>query len=170
MQWAATLKDIDVTARQALLMACAGAVVLGGCTRIRNTQGYIGDAELMAAIKPGVDNKDSVAKSLGRPSLAAQWTDTRWYYVTRKTKQLAFKDPRPETQDVLVVDFDAKGNVAKVGRRGLELAVNISPNGDVTPTLGKKHSFWSAVFGNIGRVGAGPSTAPSQDNTGPNGS
>ena len=168
---AATSKDGYVKARQAALAMCVAAVAIGGCTRIRNTQGYIGDPELMAAIKPGVDNKDSVAKSLGKPSLAAQWSDKRWYYVTRMTKQLAFKNPRPASQTIMVVDFDAKGNVTKVSRRGLELAVNIAPNGNVTPTLGKKRSFWQAVFGNIGRVGAGPSSGPDSSNTGgPNGS
>ncbi len=160
--------------KQAALGACVVAMALtAGCTRIRNTQGYIGDAELMATVKPGVDNKDSVAKSLGRPSLMAQWSDKRWYYITRLTKQLAFKDPRPQSQTIMIVDFDAKGNVTKVSHRGLELAANVRPNGDMTPTLGKKTSFWSAVFGNIGRVGAGPQSRPGdQDNTGggPNGS
>ena len=153
----------------AALLAMVGA---GGCTRIRNTQGYIADAELIGQIKPKVDNKDSVAKALGRPSLAAAYTDNRWYYVTRQTKQLAFRDPKPASQTIVMIDFDAKGNVTKVGRRGLELAANIAPNGAVTPTLGKKRSFWGAVFGNIGRVGSGPSQAPGdQDNTGgPNGS
>jgi len=168
---AVTLKDMILKARQAALAACVVAIVAGGCTRIRNTQGYIGDPDTMAAIKPGVDNKDSVAKALGRPSLAAQWTDNRWYYVTRLTKQLAFRDPRPATQNIFMVDFDAKGNVKKVSKRGLELAANIGPNRDVTPTLGKKKSFWNAVFGNIGRVGAGPSSGPDSSNTGgPNGS
>ncbi len=156
-----------MNSRLVVLTLCVAALSASGCTRIRNTQGYIGDPELMASIKPGVDNKDSVAKSLGRPSINAQWTDNRWYYVTRQTKQLAFKDPKPASQNVLMIDFDAKGNVTKVGKRGMELAQNVRPNADVTPTLGKHRSFLQQVFGNIGRVGAGPSGAPSdQDNTG----
>lgn len=151
----------------ALALALAG-VALGGCSRIRDTQGYIGDAELMAAVKPGVDNKASVAKSLGRPSIASQWDDREWYYVSRETKQFAFRDPRPATQTVMKVSFDARGNVTAVDKRGLELAVNIDPNGDKTPTLGKDRNFWQALFGNIGRVGSGPSQGPADpDNTGP---
>lgn len=143
------------------------ALVAGGCTRIRNTQGFIGDPELIAAVKPGVDNKDSVAKSLGRPSLGAAWTDDRWYYVTRQTKQLAFRDPRPATQLLLEIGFDKRGNVVKVSKRGLEVAANVRPAGSRTPTLGKKTNVIDAVFGNIGRVGAGPSQGQGNpDNTG----
>lgn len=168
----ATIEDVHVgRSRQTALVLCVAAIAASGCTRIRNTQGYIGDPDLMASVKAGVDNKDSVAKSLGRPSLNAGWNDNRWYYVTRQTKQLAFKDPRPATQNIMVIDFDAKGNVTKVSKRGLELAVNVRTNGNVTPTLGKKTSFFQKVFGNIGRVGAGPSSGPDSSNTGgPNGS
>ncbi len=164
-------EGLGVKARQAALTACVVAVMASGCTRIRNTQGYIGDPDVMAAVKPGVDNKDSVAKALGRPSLNAQWTDKRWYYVTRQTKQLAFKDPKPASQNIMVIDFDPKGNVSKVSHRGLDMAANIRPNGDSTPTLGKKRNFWQQVFGNIGRVGTGPTAQSDTSNTGgPNGS
>lgn len=147
----------------------AASVVGSGCTRYHNTQGYIADPELTAAVKAGVDNKDSVAKSLGRPSIAAAWTDNRWYYVTRETRQIAFRDPRPVKQSILAVSFDAKGNVSKVERGGLELAANIHPDRDITPTLGKKTNILGAIFGNIGRVGAGPSSGPDSSNTGGSG-
>jgi len=152
-------------------LAVAVAVAASGCTRYHNTQGYIADPELTAAVKPGVDNKDSVAKSLGRPSLAAAWTDNRWYYLTRETRQIAFRDPQPVKQTVLAISFDTKGNVSKVQRGGLELAVNMHPDHDVTPTLGKKTNILGAIFGNIGRVGAGPQAGPDGSNTGggPNG-
>lgn len=156
----------------ALSLSVAAAPLAGGCTRYHNTQGYIADPELVGSVKAGVDNKESVAKSLGRPSIAAQWTDNRWYYITRETRQIAFRDPRPVKQSVLAISFDAKGNVTKVQKNGLEIAANIAPSSDVTPTLGKKHSFWNAVFGNIGRVGAGPTAGPDSSNTGgggPNG-
>lgn len=139
-----------------------------GCTRIRDTQGYLGDAELMAAIKPGVDNKASVARSLGRPSLASQWDDRAWYYVSRETRQFAFRDPRLATQTLLVINFDAAGNVATVGKRDATQVASIDPAGDKTPTRGKDRNFWDALFGNIGRVGSGiGGAAGDQDNTGP---
>lgn len=157
-----------MTFKYALLALALTGIAVTGCSRIRDTQGYIGDPELMAAVKPGVDNKASVAKSLGRPSIASQWDDREWYYLSRETRQFAFRDPRPASQTVMKVSFDAKGNVTKVDRRGLELAANIDPEGDKTPTLGKDRNFWQALFGNIGRVGSGPNQggAADPDNTG----
>jgi outer membrane protein assembly factor BamE (lipoprotein component of BamABCDE complex) len=137
------------------------------CSPIRTHQGYLGDKELMDSIKPGVDNKTSVAKTLGRPSIRSQWDDREWYYVSRLTRQYAFRMPRPESQEVLVVQFDEKGNVTRVGKRGLELAANVAPETDKTKTVGKERSFFEALFGNIGRVGSiGQGPGGDQDNTG----
>ena len=33
---------------------------------------------------------------------------------------------------------------------------NLSPEGDKTPTLGRKRSLFDEIFGNIGAVGSGP--------------
>ena len=131
----------------------ATLVGVTACSPMRDTQGYMGDAELMAAVKPGVDTKASVAKTLGRPSLQSQWDDRQWIYFTRKTQQIAFRKPRPETQTVLIISFDAKGNVTKVDKRGMEQVANIRPEADETKTMGKERSFWDDVFGNIGQVG-----------------
>jgi len=67
---------------------------------------------------------------------------------------------------VLEVRFDGAGNVASIGRTGLERVVDISPDGDKTPTLGRERGFFSELFGNIGRVGSvgqGGSTADNPD-------
>ena len=76
-----------------------------------------GDRLSRQAIEPGVDNKESVARALGQPTIAAQWDDNIWYYLTRNTKQIAFARPRAKDQKVLIVHFDDKGNVSSVERR-----------------------------------------------------
>ena len=139
------------------LMILGAALMAGaGCSRIQSTQGYIIDEELVKAVQPGVDNKQSVRQSLGRPTLASQWDDNVWYYLSRDTKQIAFARPKASAQQVLIVTFDKNGSVAKVDRRGLELAQNISPNRDKTKTLGRDQSLWEDLFGNIGQVGSMP--------------
>jgi outer membrane protein assembly factor BamE (lipoprotein component of BamABCDE complex) len=124
------------------------------------------DSGLISSIQPGIDNRDSVAKTLGRPTFAGQFNDRDWYYVSRDTRALAFSNPRAEKQLVLAVHFDQAGNVASVERTGLEKVASISPNGDKTPTLGRKRGFFRDLFGNIGRVG-GTTTGSTADN--PNG-
>lgn len=150
-----------------LLPALLIVALAGGCSRIRDAQGYIADPELMASIKAGVDNRESVAKTLGRPTIASQWDDREWYYVSRETRQFAFRDPRLAKQTMTVISFDAKGNVAKVAQRGAEQVASIDPEGDKTKTLGKERSFFQSLFGNLGRVGSGPNgIGGDQDNTG----
>lgn len=130
-------------------------VMTSGCTRLRAHQGYIGDQTLLASVQPGVDNKESVQASLGRPTFVGQFDANDWYYYARDTRQLAFAQPNATAQFVLKVRFDQSGNVASVSQTGKELIANISPVGDKTPTLGRNKSFFEEVFGNIGSVGAG---------------
>ncbi len=132
------------------------ALAATGCARIPNAMGYIVDDELISAVQPGVDNRDSVAKALGRPTAVTQWDDDVWYYISRNTGQRAFLRPRPTAQTVLIVRFDAKGNVASVERRGLEKVADISPSSDETPTLGRDRTLLEDIFGNIGSFGGVP--------------
>lgn len=144
--------------------ALAMALLVGGCGQFRAHQGFVLDPTLADSIQPGIDNADSVAKTLGRPSFVGEFDDRSWYYVARDTRQFAFRTPRPVAQTVLAVRFDGRGNVAKVERSGLERVVKVSPFDETTPTLGRSHSFFSDLFGNIGQVGAAGTKAPTSDN------
>jgi outer membrane protein assembly factor BamE (lipoprotein component of BamABCDE complex) len=131
-----------------------GAVLLAGCSQIRQHKGVVLDPQLASGIQPGVDNKDSVEKSLGRPSFIGQFSPNDWYYFSRDVNQVAFRNPKVVKQQVLIVRFDQKGNVAAVQRTGKELVLNVEPSHRSTPTLGRKRSFFEELFGNIGTVGA----------------
>ena len=152
---------------RALLAVALGAILSAGCTRIVDHQGFLADEPLITAIQPGVDNRDSVTGTLGRPTFVGQFDPRDWYYVSRNTRQLAFNMPRPHDQIVLHIRFDANGNVETVTRTGLELVSNIRPSGDKTPTLGRHRSLFEELFGNLGAVGQGGRGAPTTDN--PNG-
>ena len=136
------------------------------CSQVPGHQGYLADNTLVEAVQPGIDNRASVERTLGRPTFAGQFTDSDWYYVSRSTKQLAFALPRPTEQTVLHVRFDAAGNVAAVDKTGLEKIASISPVRAKTPTLGRDRSFFEDLFGNIGQVGSvgqGGGTADNPD-------
>src|SRR4051812_31199329 len=139
----------------------AAALLLGGCAQTRVHKGVVIDSQLTSAIQPGVDNKDSVEKLIGRPSFIGQFTPNEWYYVSRDVSQVAFRNPRVRKQTVMIVRFDQKGNVASVQRTGRELVMNVAPTGRKTPTLGRKRSFFEELFGGIGSVGA-PGVSGSQ--------
>lgn len=131
---------------------------VAGCNtrQMLNNQGYIADEELVSSVQPGVDNKESVEKALGRPTMAAQWDDNVWYYMSRNTKQLAFARPVPKDQRILIVRFGADGTVTAVEKHGMEKVADISPDPDKTPTLGREASLLEDLFGNLGTVGAAP--------------
>lgn len=145
------------------LLGVFGAVaLLAGCGTLRAHRGAVLDLQLLSTIQAGVDNKDSVAKTLGRPTFTGQFTPDDWYYVSRDTTQFAFRNPRISKQSVALVRFDPAGNVKSVERFGKEWAMNVNPVRDITPTLGRKRGFFEELFSTIGAVGAAPGQDQSQ--------
>jgi len=144
-----------MTRRLPFLAALAATTLVAGCAGIRDHRGYVLDKTLASAIQPGVDNKDSVQKTLGNPTFAGQFGDSDWYYLSRDTSALAFRSPRVSKQTLLHIRFDAAGNVAAVNTTGKEQIASVRPLRKSTPTLGRKRSFFDEIFGNIGMVGSG---------------
>ena len=147
-----------------ILAAAVAAALLAGCTPIREHQGFVIDEPLVSAIQPGVDNRESVAGTLGRPTFVGQFDQRDWYYVSRQTRQLAFNMPRPRENTVLHIRFDAAGNVERVERTGMDLVVNIDPANEETPTLGRERGLFEELFGNIGALGRGTQQGQTPDN------
>ena len=139
-------------AKRSVVAVIGLGLALSACAGSRDHKGFILDPTLTEAIQPGVDNKDSVAKTLGRPTFTGQFDANDWYYVSRNTAQLAFRDPKVTEQTVLLVRFDQAGNVTSVEKTGRELIAQVDPSGDKTQTLGRKRSFFDELFGNIGTI------------------
>jgi outer membrane protein assembly factor BamE (lipoprotein component of BamABCDE complex) len=141
-------------------------VPMGACTPIRGFNGYVVDRDLAAGIQPGIDNRDSVLRTLGKPTFQSQFGGGDWYYVSRNTEQFAFRRPKAANVSNLRIRFDPNGTVASVDRTGLNQVAQISPDGDKTPTLGQERSFFEEFFGGIGSVGSGIGGARDTSNTG----
>jgi outer membrane protein assembly factor BamE (lipoprotein component of BamABCDE complex) len=136
--------------------ALLGALALvSGCTSIVDHRGYIVDESLVQAVHPGIDNRQSVEGTLGRPTFTSQFGDPVWYYVSSITKAKPFTSPRITGHTVLAVRFDKAGNVVASDQSGVERVVQIKPDSDKTPTLGRERGILQDQFGNIGQVGAG---------------
>lgn len=141
------------------------ALLAAGCASNLAHKGAVIEPQLASSIQPGVDNKDSVQKLLGTPTLTGQFTPNDWYYVSRDTDQLAFRNPRVTRQLVMLVRFDPRGNVASIQRSGKELVLNVDPSKRHTATLGRSKSFFEELFGGIGSVnstGMGGGGAPTR--------
>ena len=150
--------------------ALVGALVLlSGCSSIQEHRGYIVDETLIQSVQPGVDNRNSVEATLGRPSFTSQFGTPTWYYVSSVTQQRPFGTPRISAHTVLAVTFDQAGNVLTADRSGIDQVVRLDPESDETPTLGRERNFLQDLFGNIGQVGT-PGLGGSGGAGGPGGS
>ena len=147
-----------MTARTAriLSLALAATAMLGttGCTKVRGHQGYVFDPDLVNAIQPGVDNRQSVLATLGRPSFTSEFNQGEWYYLSRDTRNLAFNRAAESAQTTIRISFDPKGNVAGIAKLNADQIVSVDPAKKTTPTLGRKRTLFQEIFGNIGSVSA----------------
>jgi outer membrane protein assembly factor BamE (lipoprotein component of BamABCDE complex) len=139
-------------AKRKVAVIVAAALAMSACAGIREHRGFVIDTTLAEGIQVGIDNKDSVTRTLGRPTFTGQFEPNDWYYVSRDTAQLAFRDPKVTEQTVLKISFDQAGNVSSVQKTGKELIASVDPSGDKTPTLGRQRSFFEELFGNIGTI------------------
>ena len=132
------------------------------CTRARSSI-----RSLRARSSPGVDNKASVEKLLGRPTLHRRVHAERLVLCVARHQPGRLPQPaRDPTRRCCIVRFDPKGNVAAVNHTGKELVMNVNPTHRRTPTLGRKKSFFDELFGNIGRSARRPARLGSAGHTG----
>jgi len=157
------LHMVGINRNAALLGALA---LVSGCTSVVDHRGYISDPVLLQSVHPGIDNRQSVEGTLGRPTFTSQFGEPVWYYVSSLTKQKPFSSPRITTHTVLAVRFDKAGNVIAADQSGVEKVVRIKPDSDKTPTLGRERGILQDLFGNIGQVGAAGMGGPDASNTG----
>ncbi len=132
------------------------ALGLSACAPERITVGYIPNDKAVAAITPGKDTRQSVLNALGTPSATATFDRDSWYYISRTTEGAPYQVPKMLDQQVVAIDFDARGAVSEVRRFSMADAQNIQPVGRETPTRGTEVSVIRQFFGNIGRFNGAP--------------
>lgn len=145
----------------ALKSSAAAAIVsiglaLGGlaaCAPQVSQHGHTIDPDSLARITPGTTSREEVARLLGSPSALATFEDGRWYYVTQRRESRSFFQSRITEQDVVTVSFDDRGIVRNVERHGMDQAMAVDPEPDVTRTLGNELTLVEQLIGNIGRFG-----------------
>jgi outer membrane protein assembly factor BamE (lipoprotein component of BamABCDE complex) len=136
-----------------LLVMC-GFVALAGCSGTIDQRGNLPDPAKLAEIQPGVTTKDGISQLLGTPSTVSTFNDKTWYYISRRTEQVAFFDPSVLDQEVVVVAFDDSGVVRDVARRTLADGRAIEPSERETPAPGHQLTFLEQLLGNVGRFSA----------------
>ena len=141
-----------MTASTRIVAAAFIAALLGSaCSPIVSQHGHPIASDKLAEIRPGATTKDDVQRILGSPSTLSTFSDRSWYYVSRRTSQLAFFAPRTEEQESIAIDFDGSGVVAGVRQFDLRDSRAVEHVARQTPSVGKELGFVEQLLGNIGK-------------------
>ena len=125
--------------------------LLAGCAPSVQQHGAVIRPEVLSELQPGMQTKDDVLRMLGSPSTVAPFDDNAWYYISEKSRDVAFF--RPETIDrrVLIVRFDQQGVLDQLGMLGPEDGREITIASRETPTAGHRMTILEQFVGNVGR-------------------
>lgn len=137
--------------RPPFLLAAAAAALLVACAPSRDIRGYVFSAEAVEGLAPGIDDRASVLAALGTPTTVATFDDNQWYYISRTTDTVAFRDPEVLQQKVVVVEFNERGLLAGVRQFDWADGYQIDPVERTTPTRGRELGILEQLIGNIGR-------------------
>ena len=151
-----TRRSLVLPVSIAIALAATG---LGGCIATVDQRGNLPEPDKFAQIRPGTTTREQVVKILGTPSSTGVFNDKNWYYISRRTKQVAFFDPDVLDQQVYIVNFDATGVVRGVDHKDLKDGRDIDPAPGATPAPGRELTFLEQVLGNIGRFNKGGSSS-----------
>ena len=124
------------------------------CSPVVDQRGYIPDAEKLATIRSGIDNKSSIASRLGSPSTIGTFDANTWYYISSEEERFAFFNPKTTKREIVEVRFDTDNLVEGVTYYDLEDGKKVNIVGRETPTRGKELTLLEQVFGNLGRFDA----------------
>jgi len=126
-------------------------LALAACQPRIDSRGYVPTGDDLERVRPGLQGREEVQKILGSPSSISTFTDDRWYYISKKTRTMAFYTPTVLEQNVVVVEFDDGGIVKEIRRYALEDGLVIDPVTRKTPAPGRELSFLEQLIGNFGK-------------------
>ena len=141
--------------RKGLAGAMAVSLLLGACSPIYRNHGYVPPEAALSSLTVGVDTRDSVIASIGRPTTTGVVGDRSLYYVQSRFRNFAFLPPREVNREVIALSFLPDGRLGNVERFGLERGRVIQLEPRITGPVFADRTFINQLFGNIGRFDAG---------------
>jgi outer membrane protein assembly factor BamE (lipoprotein component of BamABCDE complex) len=143
------------------VIAFAAVVALAGlgaaaCTPNIAYNGFQAREDKPADVKVGEDTKSTVLARLGSPSMKATFEPNIWYYISQTTEQVAYKNPKLLSRNVVAITFGDDEKVQSVKTFGTRDGYQIAYSDAETPTRGRELSVLEQLLGNIGRGGMLP--------------
>jgi len=132
-------------------LALGVMAVISGCESRIDQRGNKPDEDQVVQINPGVDDKNRVAELLGYPSTMSLFSDKTWYYISKRTKTIAFLSPDLLEQEVLQIHFNDQGIVQDMKVYTEKDGQQIAYVDRVTPTPGSELTLVQQLLGNLGK-------------------
>ena len=129
----------------------AAAAVLFACEAIIDQRGNLPEGDELKQVEPGKTDKATVQRLLGSPSSVAAFDPDTWYYISEKTKSVAFFKQETLDQQVVAIHFDKDGVVKNIDHKGLQDAEAVTPNPNATPSRGREFSVIEQFLGSFGK-------------------
>lgn len=142
------------TARTGLILSCV-ALMLSGCVTRYRDHGYVPLEEQLAAIRVGVDDRESVAEAVGKPGVSGVLNQGGYYYITTRVRYYGATQPKPISRELVAISFDPRGRVSNIERFGLEDGRVVTLERRVTDSGIEDRTFLRQLLGNLGRIGPG---------------
>ncbi len=146
-------KRLKPACRIVLLGTAMSALM--ACTAIYRNHGYVPSDEDLAAIKVGVDTRDTVAENVGSPGASGVLEESGYYYVATRMRHYGPREPQVVSRELVAISFDQRGVVRNIERFGLEDGRVIPLSTRVTSSSVEDKTFLRQLLGNLGRFNPG---------------
>ena len=136
---------------RAAMFGVALLLTLSACTSVYRKYGYVPTEEELAAIKVGVDTRDSVAEAVGTPASTGVLDSSGYYYVSTRLRYYGSRKPQVVSRELVAISFDQRGVVRNIERYGLEDGKVVTLQRRVTSSSIEDKTFLRQLLGNLGR-------------------
>ena len=142
---------VGLISRRVCLFGVLG-LGIAACQPIYRNHGYIPTDQDLQVLQVGVDSRESVEATVGRPAAEGVLNDEAWYYVQSRWRTIGAAAPVEITREVVAISFDSRGLVANIERFGLDQGRIVPLSRRITTTNIRGRGILAQMFGNIGRL------------------
>ena len=138
-----------------LVLAALLSLAITACSATFTNHGYVPPAEDLEMVLPGVDTRESVEESIGRPSASGLVEESTWYYVASRHRHYTYNAPAVVERQIVAISFDSRGTVENIRELTLEDGRVVRFSRRVTESNIREVTFLRQLISNLGIVDIG---------------
>lgn len=130
-------------------------LAVGACSATYQNHGYVPSDSELEEIIVGIDTRETVGETIGRPTSFGVLENGGWYYTQSRWRHYAFKAPKVVDRQLLAITYTDAGIVENIERFTLEDGRVVPLSRRVTASNIKGITFLRQLLGNIGNLQPG---------------